>query len=308
MPWVSDVSSQSRIITGAFGQWSEYNSLPISLVSRTCPVIFLQLLSSVVFLVSQGILHALWGNKLYRMPTFLLISEFASGWMAQWIETYWNRFDDVSTILKLGVICFQRIVLITNWLSLHGTTSATLSNIISGFLHVSMNSSSYCALCLWRARRTARRKVVLNRQTSALQQRIGKIWLVTCATEFSTSGRASLASSLNVFGQMPGLARLALQAASCQNAPTCCEAGAGWSRFDVFPFHSDAVPWRCFGSVRACIDSNRSMVLRNRSCRSHCNGYMMLYDAIWLLTSCADTCGFATWRCSSHRNGCVIVA
>ena len=54
--------------------------------------------------------------------------------------------------------------------------------------------------------------------------------------EFSASGRASLASSLNVFGQMPGLAGLALQAASCQNAPTCCEAGAGWSRFDVFPF------------------------------------------------------------------------
>ena len=73
--------------------------LPSPWVSRTCPVIFLQLLSSVVFLVSQGILHALWGNKLYRIPTFLLISEFASEWMApmNWnlLKPLWWRFHNL---------------------------------------------------------------------------------------------------------------------------------------------------------------------------------------------------------------------
>ena len=163
-------------------------------------------------------------------------------------------------------------------------------------------------LCLWRARRTARRKVVLNRQTSALQQRIGKIWLVTCAT--NSALRAELLWPAPLMCLVKCLVwqgwRYKQQAAKTR--PHAVRRGRAGLVLMFFRSHSDAVPWRCFGSVRACIDSNRSMVLRNRSCRSHCNGYMMLYDAIWLLTSCADTCGFATWRCSSHRNGCVNVA
>lgn len=108
-------------------------------------------------------------------------------------------------------------------------------------------------LCLWRTRRTARRKVVLNRQTSALQ-RIGKIRLVTCAT--NSALRAELLWPAPLMCLVKCLVwqgwRYKQQAAKTR--PHAVRRGRAGLVLMFFRSHSDAVPSRCFGSVRACID------------------------------------------------------